>query len=83
MGGVVGSYLVAFAHPLSPGGIDGWAPALLAVSAALLWGLGTVLGRHLGAKLPFAELTALRLTTGLVAGTRRVGVTGTPPPTPT
>ena len=76
MGGVVGSYLVAFAHPLSPGGIDGWAPALLAVSAALLWGLGTVLGRHLGAKLPFAELTALRLTTGLVAALVALGVTG-------
>ena len=76
LGGLVGSYLVAFAHPLSPGGVDGWAPALLAVSAALLWGLGTVLGRRLGAKLPFAELTALRLATGLVAALVALGVTG-------
>ena len=76
LGGLIGSYLVAFAHPLSPGGVDGWAPALLAVSAALLWGLGTVLGRRLGAKLPFTELTALRLGTGLVAALVALGVTG-------
>jgi drug/metabolite transporter (DMT)-like permease len=76
LGGLAGSYLVAFAHPLSPGGVDGWAPALLAVSAAFLWGLGTVLGRHLGAKLPFAELTALRLATGLVAALVALGAAG-------
>ena len=76
LGGLIGSYLVAFAHPLSPGGVDGWAPALLAVSAALLWGLGTVLGRRLGAKLPFTELTALRLGTGLLAALVALGVTG-------
>ncbi|MGO9205316.1 MAG: DMT family transporter [Candidatus Limnocylindrales bacterium] len=76
LGGLAGSYLVAFAQPFSLGGVDGWAPALLAVSAALLWGLGTVLGRHLGAKLPFAELTALRLATGLVAALVALAVTG-------
>jgi drug/metabolite transporter (DMT)-like permease len=76
LGGLAGSYLVAFAHPFSLGGVDGWAPALLAISAAFLWGFGTVLGRHLGAKLPFAELTALRLATGLVAALVALGVTG-------
>ena len=76
LGGLAGSYLVAFAHPLSLGGVDGWAPALLAVSAAFLWGFGTVLGRHLGAKLPFSELTALRLATGLVAALVALAVTG-------
>ena len=76
LGGLAGSYLVAFAHPLSVGGVDGWAPALLSVSAAALWGLGTVLGRHLGAKLPFTELTSLRVATGLVAALIAVTVTG-------
>jgi len=76
LGGLVGSYLVAFARPLSLGGVDGWAPALLAVSAAGLWGLGTVLGRRLGAKLPFGELTALRLSGGLLAALIALGVTG-------
>ena len=76
LGGLAGSYLVAFAHPFSLDGVDGWAPALLAVAAAFLWGFGTVLGRHLGAKLPFAELTALRLATGLIAALVALGVTG-------
>ena len=76
LGGLAGAYLVAFAHPLSLGGPDGWAPGLLAVSAAGLWGLGTVLGRRLGVKLPFGELTALRLSGGLVAALIALGVTG-------
>lgn len=75
-GGLVGAYLVAFPHPFSIGGVAGWAPALLAVTAAALWGLGTVLGRRLGAKVPFAELTALRLATGLVAAAVALGVSG-------
>jgi drug/metabolite transporter (DMT)-like permease len=48
----------------------------LALTAAGLWGFGTVLGRRLGAKLPFAELTALRLATGLVAAVIVLGATG-------
>jgi drug/metabolite transporter (DMT)-like permease len=76
LGGLAGSYLIAFPHPLSMGGVSGWAPALLAVAAAGLWGFGTVLGRRLGAKLPFAELTALRLATGLVAAVVALGVSG-------
>ena len=48
----------------------------MSVTAAGLWGFGTVLGRRLGAKLPFTELTALRLATGLVAALIALGVTG-------
>ena len=76
VGGLAGAYLIAFAHPFSIGGVDGWAPALLSVSAAGLWGFGTVLGRRLGSKLPFTELTALRLATGLVAALIALGVSG-------
>jgi drug/metabolite transporter (DMT)-like permease len=76
LGGLAGAYLIAFAHPFSIGGVDGWAPALLSVSAAGLWGFGTVLGRRLGSKLPFTELTALRLATGLVAALIALGVSG-------
>jgi drug/metabolite transporter (DMT)-like permease len=76
LGGLAGAYLVAFPHPTSIGGVSGWAPTVLAVAAAALWGFGTVLGRRLGAKLPFAELTALRLATGLVAALVAVGVSG-------
>ncbi|MGH8944765.1 MAG: EamA family transporter, partial [Acidimicrobiia bacterium] len=41
------------------------APALLALGAAVLWGLGTVMGRHLTQKIPTNELTALRFAIGL------------------
>jgi DME family drug/metabolite transporter len=75
LGGMVGAYLVAFANPLRVG-VRGWTAALLAVTAAGLWGMGTVLGRRLGAKVPFEELTALRLVFGLVAAGVVVGFEG-------
>lgn len=65
-GAMVGAYLITFSDPLEVG-LDGFAPAGLALSAALLWGLGTVLGRHLTTKVEFAQLTALRLAIGLPA----------------
>lgn len=66
IGGLAGAYLVAFADPTSIDAVE-WQPALLAIGAAALWGLGTVLGRRLSADVPFGELTALRLVVGLVA----------------
>lgn len=75
LGGMVGAYLIAFANPLSVG-LRGWLPALLSVSAAGMWGMGTVLGRRLGAKLPFEELTALRLVFGLLAAGAVVALQG-------
>lgn len=66
--GIAGAYLIAFPDP-GAAGINGLAPALLATGAALLWGLGTVLGRYLTASVEFGQLTALRFATGLpVAG---------------
>ena len=50
------------------------APALLTLSAAGIWGLGTVFGRSLGAKVPFNELTALRVLFGLFAATILVAI---------
>lgn len=72
---LVGAYLIAFSNPWDTG-VRGWMPALLAVVAAALWGMGTVLGRRLGAKLPFEELTALRLFFGLIAAALVVGLQG-------
>jgi len=63
---MVGAYLVTFPDPFAVG-IEGFAPAGLALAAALLWGLGTVLGRHLTAKVEFAPLTALRFAVGFPA----------------
>ena len=66
--GLGGAYLVAFPDPLQAS-VSQLAPALLAVGAAALWGMGTVLGRRLSARLEFRELTAWRFAIGLpVAG---------------
>ena len=61
-----GAYLITFADPTSVTARS-LAAGELAVGAACLWGLGTVLGRHLTTKLTTAELTALRFGIGLVA----------------
>lgn len=75
IGALVGAYLIAFPDPTAVT-IGGLAPALLALAAAALWGSGTVLGRGLSAKMPFGELTALRLFFGLLAATAVVGLHG-------
>ena len=75
IGALVGAYLIAFPNPAAVT-VNGLTPALLALAAAGLWGSGTVLGRRLGAKMPFGELTALRLFFGLLASAVVVGVQG-------
>lgn len=63
---VVGAFLVAFRDPRAVE-VAAAAPALLATGAAVLWGMGTVLGRRLTGKVAFGELAALRFGVGLVA----------------
>ncbi len=64
--GVGGAFLLAFPDP---GGItvERLTPALLAVGAATLWGLGTVLGRLVLSSLDRNTLTAARFAIGLPA----------------
>lgn len=64
VGGLAGAYLVAFADP-SNVSVSALTPALLALGAAVFWGLGTVLGRHLMSKISFTALTALRFAVAL------------------
>jgi drug/metabolite transporter, DME family len=63
---VIGVYLVTFPTPTLPT-LDSFMSAALAVGAAALWALGTVLGRKLLPKVPFVSLTALRFAIGLPA----------------
>lgn len=63
---VAGAFLISFPDPTAVT-ISAAAPAILAVGAAALWGLGTVLGRHLTVKTDFKALTALRFAVGLPA----------------
>lgn len=61
---LLGSYLLLLNDLSSPAPKDLSGP-LLAIGAALLWACGTVLGKRVGTKLRFSELTALRFTCGL------------------
>ncbi len=61
---VGGAYLISFPDPTTVG-VSRMAPALLALGAAGLWGMGTVMGRHLTGKIPTNEVTALRFAIGL------------------
>jgi DME family drug/metabolite transporter len=63
---LTGAYLISFPDPWAVS-VDALTPALLAIGAATLWGLGTVLGRHLSVKIDFRSLTALRFAVGLPA----------------
>lgn len=63
---LVGAYLVTFPVPTLPT-LDSLMSAVLAIGAAALWGLGTVLGRKVLPVVPFVSLTALRFAIGLPA----------------
>ena len=63
---VAGAWMITFSSPFDIS-VDEAVPALLALGAAALWGMGTVLGRRLTAKIEFKQLTALRFLIGLPA----------------
>ncbi|MGI9609236.1 MAG: EamA family transporter, partial [Acidimicrobiia bacterium] len=75
---VGGAYLITFADPLSVS-IGELAPALLALGAAALWGMGTVLGRLETRVLDFGSLTAARFAIGLPAAAVVTAVRGEMP----
>jgi DME family drug/metabolite transporter len=63
---LAGAWLISFPDPTEVS-VSSAAAAGLAIGAAALWGLGTVLGRHMTAHLPTDEITALRFGIGLPA----------------
>jgi drug/metabolite transporter (DMT)-like permease len=70
-----GSYLVAFAQPGAVT-LERLLPAALGAGAALLWALGTVLGKHAGIKVPPAQLAGLRFLCGLPIAVLLLAVLG-------
>jgi drug/metabolite transporter (DMT)-like permease len=58
--------------------VHGQEPVFLALAAALLWALGTVLGRYLSLRLAFEHVTAVRFAFGLPAALAAVLVLGAP-----
>ncbi|MDH3605496.1 MAG: DMT family transporter [Acidimicrobiia bacterium] len=69
------AWLISFGDPTNVS-VNELAPALLAIGAAVLWGMGTVLGRHMTSKIPANQLTALRFAIGLPASAIIVGFRG-------
>jgi drug/metabolite transporter (DMT)-like permease len=63
---VAGFWLVNQAHPLAPSA-QGLVVVSEATGAAVLWGLGTVLGRYLSRELEFQHVLSLRFFFGLLA----------------
>jgi drug/metabolite transporter (DMT)-like permease len=63
---LVGTWLIAFADPLSIQ-LKGAEAALLAIGAAILWAAGTVLGRRLTVAYAPTTVTTLRYAVGLPA----------------
>jgi DME family drug/metabolite transporter len=62
---LLGFWLVNQPHPLDPTA-KGLVPIIQATAAAVLWALGTVLGRFLSRELEFQQIVSLRFFFGLV-----------------
>jgi drug/metabolite transporter, DME family len=63
---LLGIWLIGVQHPLDPHA-HGLTPILESLGAAVLWGLGTVLGRFLSRELSFEHIVTVRFAFGLVA----------------
>jgi drug/metabolite transporter (DMT)-like permease len=72
---LVGFWLVNQAHPLEPSA-KGAVVIAEATGAAVLWALGTVLGRYLARRLEFQHIVTLRFFFGLVASAIALPIMG-------
>ena len=74
---LAGVWLMGVPHPFDPSA-HGLKPTLFALGAAVLWGLGTVLGRYLTRGLRFEHVATLRFAFGLPASAIALLVLGAP-----
>src|SRR5690242_2181090 len=74
---LAGVWLIAFPHPFDVQA-RGLEPIALALGAAVLWGLGTVLGRYLSRDLPFEHVLTVRFGFGLLASAIVLPIVGAP-----
>jgi len=73
--GLAGFWLVNQAHPLAPSA-QGVVVIAEATGAAVLWAMGTVLGRYLTREIEFQDVLALRFFFGLIASAIALPVMG-------
>jgi drug/metabolite transporter (DMT)-like permease len=74
---LLGIWLMGVPHPFHPT-VHGLRPMLYALGAAVLWALGTVLGRYLARDMRFEHVTTLRFAFGLPASAIALLVLGAP-----
>jgi drug/metabolite transporter, DME family len=74
---LAGAWLIGVPRPFHPSA-HGVEPTLFALGAAVLWALGTVLGRFLAQRLAFQHVTTLRFAFGLPASAIALLVLGAP-----
>src|SRR6201993_4393384 len=74
---LAGFWLVNQAHPFAPSA-KGTIVIIEAPGAALLWGLGTVLGRYMSRRLEFQHVLSLRFFFGLLASAIALWVMNAP-----
>jgi drug/metabolite transporter (DMT)-like permease len=72
---LIGFWLVNQPHPLEPTA-KGLVPIVEATAAAVMWALGTVLGRYVSRDLEFQHIVALRFFFGLVASAIALPIMG-------
>ena len=78
LAGLAGAWLMRPVSSPFEVSLHGMEPVLLALGAACLWALGTVLGRFLALRLAFQQVTAVRFAFGLPASFVAVLVLGAP-----
>jgi drug/metabolite transporter (DMT)-like permease len=72
---LAGIWLIALPHPLDPHA-HGLVPIAETLTAAVLWGMGTVLGRFLSRKLAFEHIATVRFGFGLIAAACALPIVG-------
>jgi drug/metabolite transporter, DME family len=72
---LAGIWLIALPHPLDPHA-HGLVPIVETLTAAVLWGMGTVLGRFLSRRLAFEHITTVRFGFGLIASACALPIVG-------
>ena len=77
LAGLAGIWLISLPHPLDPH-VEGLVPVVETLTAATLWGLGTVLGRFLAQRLRFQYVSTVRFAFGLIAAACALPIVGAP-----
>jgi drug/metabolite transporter (DMT)-like permease len=72
---LAGIWLIALPQPLDPHA-QGLVPIAETLTAAALWGMGTVLGRYLGRRLEFEHVATVRFGFGLIASACALPIVG-------